>query len=143
MEFPRLKDKRYPHPYDNRFKQDQRFYDEWYYGENEICFYAIGADLPILHIWDGYFYDIFRNAPLHGLGWRGFTRDYQQCEGPFDIGVEDWYTIPNLDEYIEDLLRYQHFTFECEDTRKAYNALVDWLGAAKKSGCKEVIYLEF
>lgn len=37
--------------------------------------------IEAIHIWEGYFDDIFDSPSLDGKGWKGFTRDYHQLEG--------------------------------------------------------------
>ncbi len=133
--------KDYPDPLDVRYKHDlTHINDIMEPYSDEVIFCAFGTDLPMFHMTDDHLYDIFQHAPRHGLGWRGLTRDYNQMEGTFGDYLCVWVVIPDLDEWIEDLLYYQHFTFSFEETtRPAYYALLDWLGAAKKSVCKEVL----
>ena len=112
---------------------------EFYIGfedEPEIVITADNDTLEILHIWDGYFDDIFSQPELNGNGWTGFTRDYQQLEGAFSDDGE--YTITNLYEYLEDLQQYNNKKFNYEDTKAVYNLICSWLINAINFNCKEI-----
>ena len=107
---------------------------EGYEDEPEV---EISADnMETLHIWDGFIMDIFCEPTLDGKGWHGFTRDYNQCEGAFDIHGEA--VITNLQEYIDDLKSYKNRQFEFKDTKEAYELICSWFDKAQKSNCKEV-----
>ena len=60
---------------------DNYTFYEGYEGEPEIILIIPNED--ILHIWEGYFDDIYDTPSLDGNGWKGFTRDYHQMEGIF------------------------------------------------------------
>lgn len=112
---------------------------EFYIGfedEPEIQISSDNDELEVLHIWDGYFDDIFSSPKLDGTGWKGFTRDYQQLEGAFSDEGE--YTITNLYEYLEDLQQYNNKKFNFEDTKAVYNSICSWLTKAINFDCKEV-----
>ena len=82
---------------------DNDTFYEGYEGEPQIVLSL--ADMEVLHIWEGYFEDIYGAPALDGKGWNGFTRDYQQMEGIFaDDG-----TAAELDpkEYLDDLMLYK------------------------------------
>ena len=85
-----------------------------------------------IHIWEGYFDDIFDSPSLDGKGWKGFTRDYHQLEGVFSEngGV---YEI-NPTEYLEDLMLYKEKTFEFDETKEVFNLIKSLLERAIKEG---------
>ena len=111
-----------------------RFYDG-FEGEEEIMFSVNSESMETLHIWDGYFSDIFGNPPLDGKGWHGFTRDYNQCEGAFDDYEET--SITNLQEYIDDLKNYKNKEFRFEETKEVYELIYAWLIDAQEK-CGEI-----
>ena len=82
-----------------------KFY-EGYEDEPEVELSTNKETMETLHIWDGFFMDIFGEPSLDGKGWHGFTRDYNQCEGAFDDDGEA--VISNLQEYIDDLKIYEN-----------------------------------
>ncbi len=98
-------------------------------GEPEIILYMDGKEDFSLHIWEGFFDDIFGNAPLNGLGWTGFTRDYQQCERTFP-GEGSPVSI-NIDEYLSDLLQYRGCSFHFEETTDCLELICNFLTEAK------------
>lgn len=53
---------------------DNDTFYEGYEGEPQIVLSL--ADMEVLHIWEGYFEDIYGAPALDGKGWNGFTRDY-------------------------------------------------------------------
>jgi len=72
-------------------------YYEGYEGEPEVVVALKGAEDITLHIWDGYFDDMF-STPLNRNGsWSGFTRDYQECVGAW--GETAFTEIKNPEEY--------------------------------------------
>lgn len=109
-----------------------KFY-EGYEDEPEIEFSTKEEDMETLHIWDGFFDDIFREPSLDGNGWNGFTRDYHQCEGAFDDYGEA--VITDLQEYIDDLKIYESRNFNFEETREVYKLILDWLNKAYQNNC--------
>ena len=109
-----------------------KFY-EGYEDEPEIEFSTKEEDMETLHIWDGFFDDIFREPSLDGNGWNGFTRDYHQCEGAFDDYGEA--VITDLQEYIDDLKIYESRNFNYEETREVYKLILDWLNKAYQNNC--------
>ena len=105
-------------------------YYEGYEDEGKIVL-CIEADQAI-HIWEGYFDDIYDTPTLDGSGWKGFTRDYHQFEGVFseDGGI----TEIDPSEYLEDLMLYKEKTFEFEETNEVFNLIVSFLEEATKQG---------
>ena len=111
-----------------------KFY-EGFEGEEEVEFSANDENMETLHIWEGYFSDIFCEPSLDGKGWLGFTRDYNQCEGAFDDGEA---IITDLQEYIDDLKIYENRKFRFEETKEVYELICTWLTEAQKNNCKEI-----
>lgn len=105
------------------------FYDG-FEDEPEIELYIEDAPEYNIHIWDGYFHDIFGEPALDGKGWNGFTRDMNQCERTYE---EKNVTI-DTSEYLTDLYIYRDNTFEYDDTRKCYDLLCEFLEYAKENG---------
>lgn len=105
-------------------------YYEGYEDEGKIVL-CIEADQAI-HIWEGYFDDIYDTPTLDGNGWKGFTRDYHQFEGVFseDGGI----TEIDPSEYLEDLMLYKEKAFEFEETTEVFNLIVSFLEEAIKQG---------
>ncbi len=105
-------------------------YYEGYEDEGKIVL-CIEGDQAI-HIWEGYFDDIYDTPTLDGNGWKGFTRDYHQFEGVFseDGGI----TEIDPSEYLEDLLLYKEKSFEFEETTEVFNLMVSFLEEAIKQG---------
>ena len=83
-----------------------------------------------IHIWQGYFSDIFREPSLDGKGWNGFTRDFQQLERTY----EEENAVIDVDEYLNDLYIYHQCTFEFEKTRECYKLLCHFLEYTKENG---------
>lgn len=110
-------------------KNNYTFY-EGYEDESKIVLY-IEADQAI-HIWEGYFDDIYDTPSLDGNGWKGFTRDYHQLEGIFseDGGISEI----NPSEYLEDLMLYREKTFEFDETEDVFNLIVSLLEKAIREG---------
>ena len=112
-----------------------KFY-EGFEGEEEVEFSANDENMETLHIWEGYFSDIFCEPSLDGKGWLGFTRDYNQCEGAFDDDGEA--IITDLQEYIDDLKIYENRMFDYKETKEVYELICTWLTEAQKNNCKEI-----
>ena len=115
---------------------NEKFY-KGFEGEEEVELSTRKDNMEILHIWEGYFSDIFCEPSLDGKGWHGFTRDYNQCEGAFDDCGEA--IITDLQEYIDDLRIYENRKFRFEETKEVYELIYSWLTEAKKNNCTEII----
>ena len=103
-----------------------------YEGEREIILTMDKQDVPSLHIWDGFWWDVFDKCELPGYNWKGFTKDYQ-----LDVRTWDWETfekvkIENINEYIEDVKGYLNLKFDFPETSEAIHSLYDYLSYAKK-----------
>jgi len=111
-----------------------KFYEGYGY-EPEVELTTNIETMETLHIWDGFFMDIFGEPSLDGKGWHGFTRDYNQCEGAFDDGEA---IITDLQEYIDDLKIYENRKFRFEETKEVYELICAWLTEAQKNNCEEI-----
>ena len=105
------------------------FYDG-FEDEHEIELFIAEDPKLNIHIWDGYFGDIFREPSLDGKGWNGFTRDFQQLERTY----EEKDVVIDVNEYLNDLYTYDKHTFDFEETRECYKLLCGFLEYAKKNG---------
>ena len=112
---------------------DNYRYYEGFEGEAEIVL-RIGNNFTV-HIWDGYFDDIFNSPPLDGNGWTGFTRDYHELKGAFSSGTVDPVEI-DPEEYLEDILRYKEKPFAFEETAGAFDTIVDALRSSAENKVK-------
>lgn len=112
-----------------------KFY-EGYGFEPEVELSTNIETMETLHIWDGFFMDIFGEPSLDGKGWHGFTRDYNQCEGAFDDDGEA--IITDLQEYIDDLKIYENRMFDYKETKEVYELICSWLIEAQKNNCGEI-----
>ena len=117
-------------------KTDNYKFYEGYEFEPEVELSTNIDTIETLHIWDGFFMDIFGEPSLDGKGWHGFTRDYNQCEGAFDDDGEA--IITNLQEYIDDLLVYKNRKFKFKETKEVYELICSWLIEAQKNNCKKI-----
>ena len=113
-------------------KTDNYTFYEGYEDEPKIELSSNNQDMETLHIWDGFFWDLFGDPSLDGKGWNGFTRDYNQFEGAF--GDDSEAVISDIDEYINDLKIYENREFKFSNTRDVYNLLLSWLNKAKATG---------
>ncbi len=123
-----------------KINENYDFY-EGFEGEEEIEFSVTDENMETLHIWEGYFSDIFCEPALDGKGWNGFTRDYHQCEGAFDDDGEA--IITDLQEYIDDLKIYKNRNFKFKETKEVYELIYSWLTEAQKNNCREIIVRVF
>lgn len=94
-----------------------------------------------LHIWNGYFADIFENAIFTDNLWVGFTRDYQEDKGGWDKASE----IENIDEYIWDMLRYKEKKYapiwqKC--VPEVFDLIIDFLTYAKQTNQTVIVELQ-
>ena len=120
-------------------KTDNYTFFEGYEDEPEIELSSNNQDMETLHIWDGFFWDLFGDPSLDGKGWNGFTRDYNQFEGAF--GDDSEAVISDIDEYIDDLKIYENRKFDYKETRDVYNLLLSWLNRAKATGSTVTVTL--
>lgn len=122
-----------------RLKNNYQYYDDSYYVPEEIILSIKESPEYNIHIEKGYFFDIFYgNAPLDGKGWHGFTRDYMEKVG----GWEDASEINDIDEYINDMLKYRNCGFEYKETFEVFNLIIDFLTYAKQTGQTVIVEVD-
>ncbi len=112
-----------------RLKNNIDFYNG-FEDEPEIEIFSPENSEFNIHIWVGYFHDIFGEPALDGKGWNGFTRDCNQLERTYDekdVKID-------IDEYLNDLYIYKERTFRFEETRDCYELLCAFLEHAKQEG---------
>ena len=80
-----------------KIKNNHIYYDG-YEGETEIVLSINESKDLNMHVWEGYFDDIFGEPSLVGDGWRGFTRDIHQMERIFSN--EEFNMIVDVSEYL-------------------------------------------
>lgn len=102
-----------------KINDNYTFYDG-YEGETKIVLSF--QDNQTVHIWEGYFDDIFDTPPLDGNGWRGFTRDYHQIEGIFSENGNVVELCPA--EYLADLILYKNKDFDFEETIQVVELMI-------------------
>lgn len=111
-----------------KLKNNTEFY-EGFEDEPEIELYLSESPDFNIHIWDGYFLDIFGSPAMDGKGWNGFTRDYNQMERTYENqGVK-----VDIEEYLNDLCIYKNKDFEHDETIGCYNLLYAFLEYAKSN----------
>lgn len=111
-----------------RLKNNTEFY-EGFEDEPEIELYLGESPNFNIHIWDGYFLDIFGSPAMDGKGWSGFTRDYNQMERTYERqGVK-----VDIEEYLNDLCIYKNKNFDYAETIECYNLIYAFLEYAKSS----------
>ncbi|MDO4179455.1 MAG: hypothetical protein Q4D21_09780 [Phascolarctobacterium sp.] len=104
-----------------KLKNNSDFYDG-YEGEGEIILSLAKSPEIIIHIWDGYFEDIFGNPYTTENEWQGFTRDYQEACNTFS-GSENSVSIdPTC--YLNDLCLYKEHSFSYEETSSCLDLLI-------------------
>ncbi len=118
-----------------KLKNNYEFY-KGFEGEGEMVIIVENHEEYNLHIWEGYFSEIFQRARIEN-GWSGFTKDYQECIRTFST---EKYTIINLEEYINDLKYYENFEYDA-DTRKVLLLIIDFLNFANQNSLNVIGYL--
>ena len=112
-----------------KLKNNYEYY-EGYEGEEEIVLESVENPTLNIHIWNGYFEDIFDSPNMNGMGWHGFTRDYHQDEGAYS-GERH---ILDLEEYKDDLLLYENKKYNYPETSEVFSLILDFLYYAIESG---------
>ena len=102
-----------------KINDNYTFYDG-YEGETKIVLSLQGNQS--VHIWEGYFDDIFDTPPLDGNGWKGFTKDYHQIEGIFSENENVVELSP--EEYLADLILYKNKVFDFEETTQVVEIMI-------------------
>ena len=110
----------------SRITQNYEYSDTFFDGLFEMEFWIKNEPNICLHVWEGYFIDIYDNPPLHGLGWHGFTRDYHEDKGAWAsrIYMDE---IKNVQEYLTDALQYKDKKFRFEETKGFYEVFIQFL----------------
>lgn len=118
-----------------KFRNNEKFY-MGFEGEKEVTLIIKNHSEYNIHIYGGYFYDIFGEPTLDGKGWNGFTRDYNQLERTFDDFSDSDYIIvnDNIKEYLNDLLSYSDKKFEDEESSECFKLLCEFLKYALANG---------
>lgn len=105
-----------------KLKNNKQYY-QGYDGESEVILSIENHPEFSLHIWEGYFEDIFGTPISSDKGWVGFTRDYQ--EGIYTFSDEDTtFEIKNVNEYFQDLSQYRNRHFNYEETSGCLNLIM-------------------
>ena len=104
-------------------KNNHDFYDG-YEGEGEVTLRLQSNKEYELHIWEGYFEDIFGKPIFNQEGWKGFTRDYQESLGVFEDSGE--HIITDTQEYPTDLEQYKEKSFSYEETKSCLQILIEF-----------------
>ena len=121
-----------------KLKNNYEYY-EGFEGEEEVMLLLKENPEFNIRVWEGYISDIFDDPPLHGLGWEGFTRDYQERKGAFGI-ASNKSEILNLREYIEDMMQYKDKKFRFEETPEIFELIADFLEYAM--GTKQTVVVK-
>ncbi len=111
-----------------KLKNNYEYYNG-FEGEEEIILECVNNPIFNIHIWNGYFEDIFDNPNIDGKGWHGFTRDYHQDEGAYS-GEK---CVINLKEYRDDLLLYKDKQYSFSETAEVFSLILDFLQYAIES----------
>ena len=116
-----------------KLKNNNQFAADW--AETEVALILKEAPEFSLYIEEGYFWDIFGKPILDVVPWVGFTRDYQEEIGGWDAPTE----IKNIDEYLEDILRYREREFLREKTSEVLELIISFLIYAKETGQSVIV----
>lgn len=120
-------------------KDNYKYYDG-FEGEAEVVLRIKEEPTIDIHIWRGYFGSIFGDPLLHGLGWYGFTRDYNELKGAFGLWGDEEAELSNLEEYLQDMMQYKGKDFRFEDTREVFNLIIEFLQYAINT--KQTVIME-
>lgn len=104
------------------------FYDG-YEGEGKIILSLSAAKNTIsIHVWDGYFEEIFGNPTAANDGWAGFTKDYQESVRTFDN--EEYIASSTVSEYLSDLKNYENRIFSYPEAKDCLMLLIHFFEEA-------------
>lgn len=109
-----------------------KFYDG-YEDEPEIILSLSEKPEINIHIWEGYFADIFCKPVFNGKPWTGFTRDYQELKGMYDD--DGTAVIDNIPEYLADILQYKDRKFTFDETKDVFELTIALLLYASLNHC--------
>lgn len=110
-------------------KHNETIFYDGFEGEGEIILSIPDPNETVkIHVWEGYFEDIFGNPIETVPEWIGFTKDYQESIRTFD-GEE--YILPtSIPEYLSDLNMYKDRTFSYPETKECLKLLISFFEAA-------------
>ncbi len=111
----------------DRLKNNDTYFSG--YDDTEIVLKIAEDEDFNLHIWYGYFDDIFSIQPYDG-DFKGFTRDFAEMEGVFYEDMDDTsYLDPtplDAQEYLEDLLLYKDAQFRYPELAEIVELLTEF-----------------
>jgi len=122
-----------------RFKNNTEYY-EGYEEEPELILTLKGLESNTLHIWEGYFDDIFSDPQKSNDIWFGFTRDYQECTGAW--GDTAFAEIKCPKEYLEDIQSYEEHNFEYEESEGVKELIMQFLQFAVTNKYTVMMYIK-
>lgn len=105
-----------------KFKNNYIFYTG-YEGEGEVILKILNHPKFQLHIWEGYFENIFGSPILINKTPIGFTRDYLEGSRTFS---GDEVSIENPQEYLTDLNLYKNKELTFCESLECLNLLIDF-----------------
>jgi hypothetical protein len=111
-----------------KLNDNTTFYDG-YEGETEIMISLVDDPKIVLHVWDGYFEDIFGKPLASDDGWHGFTSDYQELRNAFAEDGESVSVEPDC--YLNDLYLYRGHHFSYEETSSCLELLITFFEYAR------------
>ena len=116
-----------------RLKNNIQYCEEDMYDAEIILSLKENPDFN-LHLWEGYFRDLFGHPPLHGKGWHGFTRDFNEFKGAYSNVNDNRIELLDLEEYLRDILQYAEKKFRFEETSEVFYLIADFLRYAIATG---------
>ena len=116
-----------------RLKNNMEYCEEDLY-DTEIILSLKESPEFNLHIWDAYFSDIFSPSIISGETWHGFTRDYHEIKGAYSDENDNRIELPDLEEYLQDMLQYAEKQFRFEETSEVFELIADLLRYAMATG---------
>ena len=123
-------------------KNNYKYYDNSYYPETEVILVLKESPDFNIHIANLYFSDIVDCPPLHGKGWHGFTRDYQEGKGAYATLNDNKAEISDLHEYLYDMLQYSQKQFRYEETKEVFELIADFLRYAITTGQTVIVEVD-
>lgn len=109
-------------------KENNKYY-EGFEDEDEMIFTIEDVNDIDLHIWRGYFEEIFFDYDSKKRIKKGFTKDCHLCTGAFDF-VNN-VRIDKVDEYLEDLLTYKDKGIKDVNTKECLLLIIELFEYAK------------
>lgn len=117
-------------------------YCQGYEGLPKLCFQYqdMTGEIVKFNAWEGFFLDLLNEPTLSGVGWKGFTRDYHQCEGIWND--DEKHVTIEPEEYIADLEQYDNYQCDYPETKTMVKCLKEFLTDAAIQGKKVNAYIE-